>query len=171
MSLLDTLKADQLAARKSSDKIAAPLLTTLIGEASKVSDEDFKKGQTEITDEKVLRTITKFLKGAVETKGILEAEFTRVMGHPSTDGQTRPLSDEGRVFMEGIVPKMRAVDREIAILTAYQPQQMTRDELAAEIASFKAANADANVGGIMAHLKANFAGLYDGKMASELARG
>ena len=171
MALLEQIKADQLTARKTKDTVATALLTTLIGEATKVSDEEFKKGQVEITDEKVIVTIKKFLKGAEETKARLDAEFTRVMGHGPDDGKTRTLSEEGRAFMEGIVPKMRTTEREIAILNGFLPQQMDEFQLREAIDAFKAANPDANMGGIMAHLKANYAGLYDGKLASQIAKG
>ena len=40
--LIDRIRADQLAARKARDSVAAGLLTTLIGEATSVSEEEFK---------------------------------------------------------------------------------------------------------------------------------
>lgn len=171
MTMLNKLKADQLTARKTNDKIAASLLTTLLGEATKVSDEDFKKGATEITDEKVIVTIKKFLKNTEETKRILDTEFEQVMGHSPDSMKTYPLTDEGRVFMESRTHKWQAVKREISILNEYLPQQMDESQLRTAIDMFKAENPDANMGSIMAHLKANFAGLYDGKMASQLAKG
>ena len=171
MTMLNKLKADQLTARKTNDKIAASLLTTLLGEATKVSDEDFKKGATEITDEKVIVTIKKFLKNTEETKRILDTEFEQVMGHSPDSMKTYPLTDEGRVFMENRTAKWQAVKREISILNGYLPQQMDESQLRTAIDMFKAENPDANMGSIMAHLKANFAGLYDGKMASQLAKG
>jgi len=170
MTILDTLRADQLDARKNRDTVATALLTTLLGDATKVTDEDFKKGATEITDEKVIVTIKKFLKNTEETKRILDAEFERVMGHSSNDGKTRPLTDEDRVFMEDIVPKMRTADREINLLNMYLPQQMDEFQLRNTIDAFKTTNPDTNMGGIMSYLKTNFAGLYDGKMASQLAK-
>jgi hypothetical protein len=201
MSLIAKLKADQLEARKSRDTVAATLLTTLLGEASMVTEDEFKAAEAvalkaesvedrdarrasgdgfvvppipvtvPITDEKVIATITKFLKGAKSNAELLEKEFERAMGHPSTDGKTRLLEDGQREFMANIVPKMRATDREIEILTSYLPKQMTEDELREAVSTFKAANPDANMGVIMAHLKTNFAGLYDGKMASQIAKG
>ena len=48
---------------------------------------------------------------------------------------------------------------------------MTESELRKVIDDFRAQNPDANVGTIMAHLKTNFGGQYDGKTASALARG
>ena len=78
MALLDELKADQLAARKLSDRLKADLLTTLIGEAAQITTEEFKRGVTEVTDEKVVATIAKFLKN---TK--LSEAASLVDNHPS----------------------------------------------------------------------------------------
>ena len=63
------------------------------------------------------------------------------------------------------------IEREIEILSAYLPQQMTEAELRAAIEGFRRDNPGANVGGVMAFLKANHAGLYDGRLASQLAKG
>jgi uncharacterized protein YqeY len=68
-------------------------------------------------------------------------------------------------------PRIRAAESEQAILSSYSPQQMTEAELREAINAFRAANPDANVGAIMAHLKETFGGRYDGKAASALARG
>ncbi len=74
MALLDELKADQLAARKVSDRLKADLLTTLIGEATQITTEEFKRGVTEVTDEKVVATVAKFLKNTKLTLENLAAE-------------------------------------------------------------------------------------------------
>jgi uncharacterized protein YqeY len=142
MSILEQIRADQLTARKAKDALSASLLTTLIGEATKITDEDFKKGQTAVTDEKVIATLKKFLKNAQDTK--------------------LALGDD---------PRAETTEREIALLNNYLPQQMSEADLAKVIAEFRAATPDANMGSIMAHLKANYAGLYDGKVASQLAKG
>lgn len=141
MSILEQIRADQLTARKAKDALSASLLTTLIGEATKITDEEFKKGQTAVTDEKVIATLKKFLKNAQDTK--------------------LALGDD---------PRVATTDHEIAILNNYLPQQMSEDDLRGVIERFRANNADANVGTIMAHLKTNYAGLYDGKVASQLAK-
>lgn len=59
--LLTRLKADQLTARKARDTATASLLSTVISEATKLSAEDYKKGVTEATDERVLRTLKSFV--------------------------------------------------------------------------------------------------------------
>ena len=50
------------------------------------------------------------------------------------------------------------------------PQTAGTPELREAIDDFKAKNPGANVGMIMAHLKTNFGGQYDGKAASALAK-
>lgn len=157
MALLDELKADQLAARKANDRLKADLLTTLIGEAAQITTEEFKRGVTEVTDEKVAATVAKFLKNTKQTLENLAAERARLI---ETGGDASKV--EARIA---------AAETEQAILSAYSPKQMTDAELREAIDAFRAANPDANVGAIMAHLKANFGGQYDGKAASALARG
>ncbi|MGQ3017257.1 GatB/YqeY domain-containing protein [Phenylobacterium sp.] len=157
MALLDELKADQLAARKSNDRLKADLLTTLIGEATQITTEEFKRGVTEVTDEKVAATVAKFLKN---TKLTLE----------------NLASERGRLIESGgdaskVDQRTKAAEAEVAILSSYGPKQMTESELRQAINEFRATNPDANVGTIMAHLKTTFGGQYDGKAASALARG
>lgn len=170
MSLILDIKDRLLDARKHNDVVAKELLSTLLGEASLISEEDFKAGNTTPTDEKVMATIRKFLKNAIEMKRIQDSEFERVIGHSPYDGKTYLMGEGHREFMEKFVPKMQATDREISILNEYLPKQMTEDELRSVISDFKAGNIGANVGAIMSFLKTKYAGLYDGKIASQLAK-
>jgi uncharacterized protein YqeY len=157
MALLDALKADQLAARKANDRLKADLLSTLIGEATQITTEEFKRGVTEVTDEKVAATVAKFLKNTKQTLENLASERVRLI--------------ETGADASKVEARIAAAETEQAILSAYGPQQMTEAELREAIDAFRASNPDANVGAIMAHLKANFGGRYDGKAASALARG
>ena len=142
MALLDQLKADQLAARKLNDRLKADVLTTLIGEATQITTEEFKRGVTEVTDEKVAATVAKFLKNTKLTLENLASERARLAG-----------SDTSKVDQ-----RIKAAETELAILSSYGPKQMTESELREAIDDFRAKNPDANVGAIMAHLKASFAG-------------
>ena len=157
MALLDELKADQLAARKSNDRLKADLLTTLIGEASQITTEEFKRGVTEVTDEKVAATVAKFLKNTKLTLENLASERAR-------------LIDAGADASK-VDQRIEAAETELAILSSYGPKQMTEAQLREVVDDFRAKNPDANVGSIMAHLKTSFGGQYDGKAASALARG
>jgi uncharacterized protein YqeY len=157
MALLDELKADQLAARKSNDRLKADLLSTLIGEATQITTEEFKRGVTEVTDEKIAATVAKFLKSTKLTLETLASERARLI---ETGGDASMVDT-----------RITAAETEQAILSTYSPKQMTEAELRDAINAFRAANPDANVGAIMAHLKETFGGRYDGKAASALARG
>ena len=157
MALLDELKADQLAARKSNDRLKADLLTTLIGEATQITTEEFKRGVTEVTDEKVAATVAKFLKNTKLTLENLASERARLV---EAGGDASKIDE-----------RTRAAETERAILSSYSPKQMTESELREAISDFRAKNPDANVGAIMAYLKSSFGGQYDGKAASALARG
>lgn len=142
MSLIDTIRRDQIAARKAKDSAAIGVLTALIGEATAVGKN---AGNREPTDEEVTAMIRKFLKNAND---LLYAVAAR-----SPDGEE--------------VTKAKA---EIALLTAYLPRQMTADELRHAVAAFKAANPGAPIGAVMGHLKATYAGRYNGKLAAEIAK-
>ncbi len=156
MALLDDIKADQLAARKAGDRLKADLLTTLIGEATQITTEEFKRGVTQVTDEKVIATVAKFLKNTKLTLENLATERARLT---EVGGDVSKV--DGRV---------KAAETELAILSAYGPRQMTDSELREAINAFRTSNPDANVGTIMAHLKTSFGGQYDGKTASALAK-
>ena len=108
MALLDELKADQLAARKSNDRLKADLLTTLIGEATQITTEEFKRGVTEVTDEKVAATVAKFLKNTKQTLENLSAERAR-LGEAGGDASK-------------VDARITAAEAELAILSAYSPE-------------------------------------------------
>ena len=61
-------------------------------------------------------------------------------------------------------------NQEIEILNSYLPQQLSEEKLTEILTQFKEANPDANMGMGMKHLKDSFAGQYDGKTASTLAK-
>ena len=58
------------------------------------------------------------------------------------------------------------LDREKEILEVYLPKQLSKEELTEIIKSLNTKN----MGDIMKNLKENHAGLYDGKMASEIVK-
>ncbi len=151
MSILEQIKADQLAARKARDTLAASLLTTLLGEATGMSTDEFKANEAAIAagkpgfdqEAKAIQTVEKFLKSAKSNRELLAS-------------------------VPAVIPD---VEREIQILSGYLPEQMTAEQIQMAINLFRQGEPEANVGQIMAHLKANYAGLYDGKLASQMARG
>lgn len=92
------------------------------------------------TDEETLAVIKKFLKGVDETLQALNNEGTAV-----------------QIFLS-----------ERSILNSYLPQQLDREELEDIIGPLHMQGK--NMGEIMKHLKENYAGLYDGKLASEIVK-
>lgn len=71
MTLLETIKADQLIARKTKATLSADLLTTLYAEAAKVGKD---KGNRESTDEEVIAVIQKFLKNNKESQVVVKGK-------------------------------------------------------------------------------------------------
>lgn len=93
------------------------------------------------TDEEVLAVITKFKKGALE-----------MLKHT-----------------QGNELKQLEVKQEIAILDLFLPKQMSEEELENQIRIIVETGAT-QMGQIMAKLKADFEGCYDGKTASSLVK-
>lgn len=59
---------------------------------------------------------------------------------------------------------------EIGLIESFLPQQLTAEALEKTLLELKAANASLNMGGAMKLLKEKYAGQYDGKLASEIAK-
>ena len=60
--------------------------------------------------------------------------------------------------------------REIAIIEEYLPKQLSAEQLEKVIVDFKASTPGAALPLVMKHLKENYAGQYDGKSASDIAK-
>lgn len=99
-------------------------------------------GNRESTDDEVVATVRKFLKNLEETKRNLVAHNKDVA----------------------------VCEEEIEIISRYLPQQMSADELKSAVAAIVAETAGANMGVVMKILKERYAGLYDGKVASEVVK-
>ncbi len=61
-------------------------------------------------------------------------------------------------------------NEELSILNGFMPQQMSEAEISSKLEEFKSSNAGAAMGLAMKFLKDNFAGQYDAKLASEIAK-
>lgn len=138
MSLIEKVKADQVAARIAKESLKAVLLTTLLGEAQAVG----KKACRDTTDDEVVAVVKKFIKGINDT-----LEF---------------LKDQNAAATAVCVA-------EKAILEVYLPSQMTESQIYDVVFNCKL-NEPPNTykGQLMAHMKKNFAGQYDGKMAASV---
>jgi len=140
--LIEQIRQDMIAAKKSSDSIAKSLLVTLFAEASRVG-KDRRNGDT--TDEETIGMVKKFAANTEETIRLLVER-----GHDA-DVQRK----------------------ELAILQAYLPKQLTQAELIKAIADIVAEQPEKSpkiMGKVMAEIKARYGATYDGKLASELVK-
>ena len=148
MTILDRISADWKAARIAAGKAepgaAAKALTlgVLIGEVqTKSKRSDASRAWTD-ADTMAL------VKAGIEN-GKVTAEALRTSGNRPDD--------------------LAKVEAEIATLSAYMPTQMTETEIEAFILA-KAASGVGKMGDLMAALKAERSGQYDGKVASIVAK-
>jgi len=142
MSLLSQIKKDQLQARKNSKTVEATLLTTLIGEAAMIGKND---GNRETTDEEVVAVIKKFVKNNTELMGYAVAESVAYMN-------ARDEND----FLSQYLPSQMTEDE---IRAAVQKRIVTLDEISPKL-----------MGSVMKWLKDNYAGQYDGGLASKVVK-
>jgi uncharacterized protein YqeY len=146
MTLFSQIKADQLAARKAKDGLKATLLTTLIGELTAIGKND---GNREVTDADVVKLVKKFLDGVNETIALM-TDFSNKDGN--ADRYVNLLKEQ-------------------CYLTNYMPQQMDEYMLTLAVrAIIDELGSNANMGQVMAALKAKHAGQYDGKVASNVVK-
>jgi len=142
--IVQKIKKDQLEARKAKNKELAGTLTALYSEVAIVGKNN---GNRDTTDEEAIKVITKFKKGVNESIESLQGSHN----WENCQGRIDELVDEVEVY------------------EAYLPKQMSKDELTQTIKDIVATGAD-NIGKVMQALKKDYAGLYDGKMASTLIR-
>lgn len=140
--IIEKIREDMNSARKGSDSVAKNLLITLFSEITMVG-KNLRNGPT--TDEESISTIKKFAANVEETISLLKAR--------SQDST--------------------AQEHELEILITYLPQQMTRDAMIAAVSSIASTlnvSGPKAMGPIMAALKTQFVGKYDGKMASSIVK-
>ena len=147
--MLKRIKEDQLNARKEHNKLKTGMLTALLGEISIVGKNN---GNRETTDAEAIVVIKKFLKNVNETLKI----FTRGSMEMGAGSHT--------------VEKINELRAEIKIYESYLPKQLSEDELKDIISRFGEEAYTSNVGTVMKYLKENYNGLYDGKLASTIAK-
>ena len=141
MSLIQSIKQDQLAARKASKTRLASILTTLIGEAEmKVFDD----GKRETTDTEVITVLKKFHVNAVAN--------AQLFNHRNIQSQA---TRQG--YLE-----------EVAVYESYMPKQMTEAEITNVIERHFITTTQGLKGIVMRYFKENYAGQYDGKVVSSV---
>ena len=140
--LIETLHKDMITARQGNDHVAKNLLVTLYSEALMVGKN---KRNGNPTDEEVIATIKKFASNVEETIKTLREI------HRDTVKQ----------------------QQELHILHGYLPQQLdhaTLDAVVHTIIHEMKLEGPKSMGTVMAELKKNYSGRYDGKMASEIVK-
>lgn len=142
MSLMQRIKADQLAARKNRESGKATLLTTLLGEAQTIGKND---GNRETTDAEVTAVIKKFVKNIGEVLKVAE---------PASDYFLNATAE--KIVLESYLPKQ---------ISGQDLQDLIRG-LAAEVGAVR----KADMGKLMGALKLQHEGIYDGSEASLIVR-
>ena len=145
MSLLETIKNDTTLLRKAKSKFALSIVTTLYGEAAMVGKGN---GNRESTDAEVVKVVNEFIKNIQKT-----------IVNPKVK-----LSETQIYNME----------HEVEILSKYLPPQLTADELTAIITQLtsidKCYSLPKDMGKIMKYLSTEYAGRFNGKVASDIIK-
>lgn len=147
MSLLDTIKAASLQARKNKDTKKASLLSILISEGQMIGKNN---GNRDSTDVEIIAVIKKFIGNARENMNIVKSQL-------------------GGNHIE----RMVEVGNEIEILNSFLPKQFSNEELIAEVDDIiKTINATTvkDLGKVMKTLKEKHEGKYDGTLANALIK-
>jgi len=140
--LINTIKADQLQARKNKISGEISLLTTLLGEASMPGKND---GNRESTDEEVIAVIKKFIKNANE---IIKA---------ADGGLGMSTSAQAEIdILEKYLPKQLSEAELVIAINEIVDDLPEKNPRA--------------MGQVMGMLKKKYQGNYDGKSASTLVK-
>jgi uncharacterized protein YqeY len=146
MSLLETIRKDQLQSRRERCAFGTALLTTLLSEASMPG----KNAGRESTDLEVLAVVKKFIDNINETINALN-----------------------RNSEYHIDERVNVARLERDLLMKYVPTQKTEIELRIIISDYieiLGEKSPKQMGKIMGMLKTEYAGLYDGNLASKLVK-
>lgn len=145
MTILDSVKKAQLQARKEKNSDAAASLTTLIGEAEMIGKND---GNRASTDAEVVAVIKKFIKNIDETITVVSKDSSKA-------------------------ERLVSLEKEKSLLSTFLPQQLSEVELRTILGGFVSALPEKNpkaMGKVLASLKEQYAGQYDGALASKVTK-
>ena len=141
MALKAALREAMKAALRAKEQLK---LDTIRGVLSEIQYEEIQKKADDLPDEDILAVIKREIKKRNE-----EVEFAEKASRPD-------LQEKARA--------------ELAALEVFLPRQLSAEELRGIIGELKAENVSLNLGGAMKILKERYAGQYDSKLASEIAR-
>lgn len=128
-------------AMKSQDKLRMETIRALLSE---IQYEEMQKSVTDLSESEASIVLQREVKKRQEAIGFEEQA-------------NRP---EAKAKLLG----------EIAIIEEFLPKQLSVDELEKALVEYKTQNPGAVMGGAMKFLKERYAGQYDGKSASEIAK-
>jgi uncharacterized protein YqeY len=146
MTIIETIKSQQVQSRKDRDSLKSMLLTTLLGEATMIGKND---GNRESTDSEVVAVIKKFVKNIDETVKFLEKEAK--------------TNEE----------KMTVLSKEKEILETFLPKQLSEVEIREVVNSIVLTFEEKNpklMGKVISVLKERHNGQYDGALASKIVK-
>ena len=148
MSLYSKIKKDKFESMKARETRRKNLLDWMMAEAQKKAINN-KNSHKDPTDEEMINTISSFIN--------------------STNGVVTMLVDSGMS-----IENNQCVNRleEIEIAKEYLPKMMGEEELKKEIINFLSSvdSKEKSIGSVMQFLKENFAGKFNGKLASLIAK-
>ena len=143
MSLLDTIQNDVKDAMRAKDKVRLTTLRSIVAEAKKLALDS----GNDVTDENVIAIIAKGIKSRQEA--------------------SKMYRDAGRDELADLE------DQEIAIYRAYQPEQMSEEEIekiVADAIAAVSASAPSDMGKVMGKLMPQVKGKADGQLVSSIVK-
>ena len=141
MSLKATIKDAMKEAMRAKDKSRLETIRMLI---SAMQYDEIEKKVDDLNDDDTIAVIKRELKKREE-----EAEFAKQAGRSEI---------------------LQGAEAAVAVLASFLPAQMSHEELKSAVAAIVAKAPGAQMGVIMGILKKDYAGKYDGKMASEVVK-
>lgn len=143
MTLLNTLKIEQLEARKNRNHVDVGILTTLLSDAVMIGKNN---GNRESTDAEVIATIKKFINNINETLNVLDKNATI---------------------------QINAANHEKNLLEMFLPTQLTEEQVTDILNTIIIevnATSIKDMGKVMKELKARYDGTYDGTFVSKIIK-
>ncbi len=137
--IIDELKKENIAALKEHDNSKRAVLSVVISRY-KLLEIELKSANKEITDNDLVKLITKVLKELQEEK-------------------------EGYKKVNNL-EQVKSIEVQEATISKYLPKMMSEDEIKSEIDKL----ADKSIPSIMKHFKANFEGKADMGLVNKVAR-
>jgi len=155
-TLIDTVKKAKIQAFKDKDEVKNTLLSTVIGDAGTKAKNDKDRA---VTDADVVSVMKKIITG-------IEDNFKTFEKYPAT----KPEDIEKRKVEEIKMNKEKAILQELIPPT---PDQMTEDQVRNEIKKIMtelSISGPKAMGVLMKEMKSRHEGLYEGAMASKIAK-